>query len=97
MHSSINEEIRIINNIVVQAIIHGGDPGGSYDTNEENLVSVLNDWLECKNLFGKYVVIIDDNVKGCASATPQIKKIGDIDLSWVKLSDLRGKENEINM
>ena len=80
MHSSINEEIRIINNIVVQAIIHGGDPGGSYDTNEENLVSALNDLLECKNLFGKYAVIIDDNVKGCASVTPQIKKIGDIDL-----------------
>lgn len=80
MHNSISEEIKIINNIVAQAIIHGGDPGGSYDINEENLVSALNDWLECKNLFSEYMVIIDNDVKGCAFVTPQIKRISDIDL-----------------
>lgn len=80
MHNSISEEIRIINNIVAQAIIHGGDPGGSCDTNKENLVSALNDWLECKNLFSEYMVIIDTDVKGCAFITPQIKRISDIDL-----------------
>lgn len=94
MYISTNEEIKIINNIVAQAIIHGGDPGGSYDTNGDNLVNALNEWLEYKNLFGKYAVVLDDNVKGCASVTPQIKNIGDIDLGLVKLSDLRNMMNE---
>ena len=44
MHSSINEEIRIINNIVVQAIIHGGDPGGSYEIQEVVMIPMKRIW-----------------------------------------------------
>ena len=42
--------IKIVNNLVLQAVIHGADSGGSYNNNKEKLESALNDIIECFNL-----------------------------------------------
>lgn len=54
------KEIKIVNKIIREAIIHGADLGGSYEQNEESLVSSINEWLELKGLSDKY--IIKDNI-----------------------------------
>lgn len=37
--------IDLVNDIVVEAVSHGGDAGGSYGSNEEDLVSIMNDLI----------------------------------------------------
>lgn len=54
------KEIKIVNKIIREAIIHGADLGGSYRQNEENLVNAISEWLELKGLSDKYVV--KDNI-----------------------------------
>lgn len=54
------KEIKIVNKIIREAIIHGADLGGSYRQNEENLVNTISEWLELKGLSDKYVV--KDNI-----------------------------------
>lgn len=48
------QEIRILNNIIFQAIIHGGDSGGPYQTNEKALMASINSWLCFKGLTEEY-------------------------------------------
>ena len=50
------KEIKIVNKIIREAIIHGSDLGGSYKQNEDNLINSVNEWLELKGLSDKYVV-----------------------------------------
>lgn len=50
------KEIKIVNKIIREAIIHGADMGGSYEQNESALVSSINKWLELKGLSDEYVV-----------------------------------------
>lgn len=49
------EEIKIINDMIAQAVIHGADAGGSYDQNEEGLMRAITNWLIFKGLDGKYM------------------------------------------
>ena len=51
-----NKEIRAINRIVEQAVLHGGDTGGSYGSNRTGLTNALNIWIEVKELKDKYAV-----------------------------------------
>lgn len=53
---SVENEINCINQIIIESVIHGADSGGSYDSNENNLIKSLNNWLELKNLKAKYEV-----------------------------------------
>ena len=53
-------EIELINNIIANAIIHGGDWGGPYDSNLENLVTAVNNWLREKGLKDSYHVVQAD-------------------------------------
>ena len=48
------EEIRLINKIIVEAIFHGADNSGSYDSNEDDLIESITDWLEFKGLDDEY-------------------------------------------
>ncbi len=51
------KEIELMNEIIANAIINGGDYGGPYDSNIENLVLAINNWLREKGLKEKYHVI----------------------------------------
>lgn len=51
-----DEEIKIINRIIAEAVIHGADAGGSYDQNESRLIDAINKWLQLKKLDSEYVV-----------------------------------------
>ena len=50
-------EIELINEIIANAIIHGGDWGGPYEVNLENLVLAVNNWLREKGLRDSYHVV----------------------------------------
>ena len=56
----IEHEIDLINNILEQAVRHGADPSGSYESNEGNLFDALNDWLKYRKLIDKYEVVHTD-------------------------------------
>ncbi len=49
-------EIKSINQIIIESVIHGADSGGSYDSNENNLINSINNWLELKQLKDEYEV-----------------------------------------
>ena len=53
---AIENEIKSINQIIIESVIHGADSGGSYDSNENNLINSINNWLELKQLKNKYEV-----------------------------------------
>ena len=53
---SIDQEIDMINKIILHGILHGGDAGGTYDWNEERLISSINDWIDYKGLTNEYCV-----------------------------------------
>lgn len=38
--------VEIINELVEESILHGGDPGGPYYCNEENVIEQLNKLIE---------------------------------------------------
>ena len=62
----IDHEIELVNNILEQAVRHGADIGGSYESNEGNLVCAIIEWLAYRNLFDKYEVIhTDDGSNWC--------------------------------
>lgn len=50
------EEIELINKIIAEAVIHGADGGGSYDSNEEDLTIAITDWLRFKGVEKDYCV-----------------------------------------
>ncbi len=52
----LRKEIEIINKIIIEATKHGGDAGGSYDSNEKNLVASIISWLELKGIANDYDV-----------------------------------------
>ena len=53
----INKEIELVNNLIIQAVMHGADTGGSYDCNEDGLVLSIQDWVEFKGIEDKYTVM----------------------------------------
>lgn len=57
-----NKEIEIINKIIVEAVMHGADSGGSYDSNEKNLIDAVEEWLELKDFGYEYTVKKDVEV-----------------------------------
>lgn len=72
---SIDIEIALINKIIKEAMDHGGDQGGPYWSNQEDLKSAIKEWLIYKNLNNKYYV---GKVKADYVYYIQIKKISDL-------------------
>lgn len=58
----VEQEVNLINNMIVQAILHGADSGGSYDMNEENLINAICDWIKFKQIQKNYEICIDAKV-----------------------------------
>lgn len=74
----IDHEIELVNNILEQAVRHGADIGGSYESNEGNLVCAIIEWLAYRNLFDKYEVIhTDDGSNWCKMRIVAKNKCGD--------------------
>lgn len=57
----IETEVDLINNILEQAVRHGADMGGSYDSNEQGLIMAIHNWLLYRRLYDRYKVIYTDN------------------------------------
>ena len=51
------QEIQLINDIIVNAIAHGADIGGSYEQNVKGLSEAMNRWIREKGLQDSYHVI----------------------------------------
>ena len=49
-------EIKIINDIIAMAVVHGADAGGSYESNGKRLTESIEQWLELKQISDKYEV-----------------------------------------
>lgn len=52
------KEIELVNELIVQSIKHGGDSGGPYFTNEKELISAINAWLEFKENANGYQIAV---------------------------------------
>ena len=75
---SIDQEIDMINKIILHGILHGADSGGSYNSNEERLISTINNWIKYKSLENEYCVSkIDIEFKeyGCMYIMPNQPQI----------------------
>ena len=53
---NMEEEIKIINRIIFESVKHGADAGGSYDSNGDNLIESVEEWLKLKGLQNDYTV-----------------------------------------
>lgn len=62
------KEIELVNDIIAQAYWHGADGGGGYDSNEEDLISSINCWLEYKKYSDNYIVDAQAVVKPSADS-----------------------------
>lgn len=54
---SIDVEISLINKIIYEATIYGGDAGGPYCCNPEDLESSIKEWLLHRGLSDRYLCI----------------------------------------
>ena len=52
-----DQEIQLINDIIVNAIAHGADMGGSYEQNVKGLSEAMNRWIREKGIQDSYHVI----------------------------------------
>ena len=55
----IEREIELMNHVIANAIIHGGDWEGPYESNTVGLVKAVNNWLREKGIKDKYHVVED--------------------------------------
>lgn len=69
---NIEKEIRLINDIVLNAVVHGADSGGSYDSNGDGLENALNAWLKEKNITGYTIEIVNRTYRRREYSVPQI-------------------------
>lgn len=60
------DEIALINKIISEAVMHGADSGGSYDSNEEDLTEAITNWLKFKGIDNKYCVKYQEVIKPCS-------------------------------
>ena len=59
--NSIETEIDLINHILEQAVRHGADIGGSYESNENGLLDAIYKYLIYRGLYDRYKVVYTDN------------------------------------
>ena len=55
--ADIEEQIRLVNEITANAVIHGGDSEGSYDQNTRGIFGALMKWIKAKCPDGQYHII----------------------------------------
>lgn len=75
--NSLDTEIDLINNILEQAVRHGADIGGSYESNENGLLDAIHKWLIYRGLYDRYKVVCTDNAQDYCKLRI-VRKIGGI-------------------
>ena len=66
------KEINLINQLVAEALVSGGDSGGPYDSGNAELEDLLNEWISLKGLQNDYEVReekVEATVGGCWGVT----------------------------
>lgn len=58
------KQVELVNDIIFNAIMHGADPGGSYDCNKEGLYRSIENWLKANNLVGYTIDEVDIEHEG---------------------------------
>ncbi|MEE3324382.1 MAG: hypothetical protein VZR33_03530 [Methanosphaera sp.] len=71
------KNINFINNIIIQAIIHGGDAGGPYCCNEEELYNSIKQLIIQNNLEHDYEIAFL-RIDGYGDKFPQIVLKGEL-------------------
>lgn len=84
IRAEIEKELRLVNSIIREAIRHGGDAGGSYFTNGQNLNNTIMDYLKVRDLDNQYTT--DATVYGDYSE-PTIGRISDDGKGFIYLDD----------
>jgi hypothetical protein len=79
---NIEHEIELINNIIEESVIHGGDAGGAYFSNSKKVCSAIQKWLNYHDLSDTYIVkdqkyYDDEGERIYFNTYPQIYKKGD--------------------
>jgi hypothetical protein len=67
-----SDEIKLVNRIIAEAVMHGADMGGSYDSNEQDLTEAITDWLKSKGVDNEY----------CVKEIDVIKNVGKYNEHW---------------
>lgn len=84
IQAEIEKELGLVNSIIREAVSHGGDSGGSYSTNGENLNNAIMDYLKARNLDNQYTT--DATVYGDYSE-PTIGRIPECGNGFIYLDD----------
>lgn len=67
-------QIKLINKIILEALIDGSDGGGAYYSNEDGLKEALEDWISENNLMGYTVENVNIEKDGYGWYVLQIVK-----------------------
>ncbi len=59
--SKTNSVVKLLNNLIEEAVRDGADSGGAYHMNQENLMLAANNILNSLNLVDDYEVILIDS------------------------------------
>jgi hypothetical protein len=71
------DQISLINDLIFNAIMHGADPGGSYDCNEDGLTASIEKWLNFNGIEGYVIERVErKDTKGYWWCIPQLAKEG---------------------
>lgn len=77
MTNNIEYEIELINNIIKESVVHGGDGGGAYFCNTKEVINSINNWLIFHNLTKFYTIEYQkpyETFEGYYSIIPKIVK-----------------------
>lgn len=55
--SDLPQEIKLVNDIIANAVIHGADLGGVYDSNPKGIALAINNWLKAKGFENDYHIV----------------------------------------
>ena len=58
---NIEKHIEILNNLIYESVEHGGDAGGAYYSNTENVLKAINEYLKVN----KYEWSVKADYKNC--------------------------------
>lgn len=51
-----DKDIEAINNLILEAVIHGADISGSYNQNRDGLICAMDYFMETYDLYDKYKI-----------------------------------------
>lgn len=91
MAMSIEEEIELINDIIISAIYHGGDPGGAYYSDWLGLESAIGEWLNARGLSDLYTPYNDKIVSISKVSLCNLSSDEDIWYLRIPALDSKGK------